>query len=299
VPRMIWLYTPGSNLSRIEKALNLPVDCLILDLEDSIPANEKKNSREKLSQILKKYPIRIIEVGVRINGHETEYEEEDIEKLIPLNPDFIVIPKIENEQDLNDTINKISKVESHSALEGGNIKIFCIIETAKAIMNLEKIVFSHTRLNGVMFGAEDFTLDLGVERTREGKELFYARAKIAVCCAGARKEAIDTVFPDLQDEEGLIAETKEISSMGFTGKAIIHPSQIEPVKRGFTPSPSRLKVAKQQVNAFEEALGRGIAAVSVNGKMVDFPVYERAKKMVALSENIEKLKDQLIKEGKG
>lgn len=288
MPRTVWLYTPASHINRMQKALSLPVDCLIFDLEDSIPPAEKETARENVAKCLSTSPYRSAEIGVRINGLGTEFGEQDIRHLAPLGPDFFVLPKVESEQAVKDFLTMFSGVENRASLGQGDIKVFCIVETAKGIVNLEKIVFGNEGLNGIMFGAEDFTLDLGIERSREGTELFYARAKIAVFAAAARMEAIDTVFSDIEDREGLIAEAREAFTMGFTGKAIIHPSQIEPVRLGFSPSQEKVEIAKKQIVEFERGLEKGVASVSVDGKMVDYPVYQRAKKMVALAESMQK-----------
>lgn len=288
MPRTVWLYTPASHISRMQKAVSLPVDCLIFDLEDSVPPAEKETARENVAKCLSTSSYRTVEIGVRINGLGTEFGGQDIRHLAPLRPDFFVLPKVESEQAVKDFLAMLFEIENQASPDQEKIEIFCIIETARGIVNLEKIVFASERLNGIMFGAEDFTLDLGIERSREGKELFYARAKVAICAAAARMEAIDTVFSDIEDREGVIAEAIEAFMMGFTGKAIIHPSQIEPVRLGFSPSQEKVEIAKKQIAEFERGLERGVASVSVDGEMVDYPVYRRAKKMVALAESLQK-----------
>ncbi len=290
--RTVWLYTPANNPSRMEKAIALPSDCLIFDLEDSIPPAEKERARENITKVLEDCPQRGLEVGVRINGLGTGFEDGDIEQLMSLRLDFLMIPKIESEKDINKIVKKVSDAEKKLSRQDKKIGLFCIVETAKGIVNLDRIIFANERLNGIMFGAEDFTLDLGIERSREGKELSYARSKTAVYAAAARIEAIDTVFSDVADNDGLIAEAREAFKLGFTGKAVIHPSQIEPVRLGFSPSPEKVEIAKKQISEFEKGLEQGLAAVSVDGKMVDFPVYQRAKKIVTL---IQSLKEREVK----
>ena len=284
--RTVWLYTPANNLSRMEKAIALPSDCLIFDLEDSIPPAEKERARENIAKVLEDYPQRSLEVGVRINGLGTGFEDEDIKQLVALNLDFLIIPKIESEKDINEIVRKVSEVERRQSDQDKKIGLFCIVETAKGIVNLGNIIFANDRLNGILFGAEDLTLDLGIERSKEGKEFFYARSKTAVYAAAARIEAIDTAFPDLGDTDGLTAEAKEAFKLGYTGKAVIHPSQIKPVRLGFSPSPEKVEIAKRQISEFDKGVKKGLAAVSVEGKMVDFPVYQRAKKIVTLSQSL-------------
>jgi citrate lyase subunit beta/citryl-CoA lyase len=171
-------------------------------------------------------------------------------------------------------------------VEVGKIKIAAWIETAKSIVNVFEIASASPRISAIAFGADDYTLDMGIVRSEQGIELIYPRTITAIAGMAAGVIPLDTPYVNFRDEAGLIEDTKWSRQMGFKGRCLIHPSQVEPVNRLFTPSPEEVEHARRVLAAFQEAEARGSAATSVDGKLVDVPVAERAKRLLELAEAI-------------
>jgi citrate lyase subunit beta/citryl-CoA lyase len=180
----------------------------------------------------------------------------------------------------------IAEAESKAGLAEGSVAILALVETARGIMNICEVVDASPRIIGAIFGAEDFALDMEVRRTKKGMEVSYPRAVVAVACRAAGVLAIDSVYTDFRDIDGLISETKTIAQLGYQGKALIHPGQVDPVNQVFVPGADDVKQARRVVQAYEEAVKRGRASVSLDGTMVDAPVAERAKKLIARADAI-------------
>jgi citrate lyase subunit beta/citryl-CoA lyase len=223
---------------------------------------------------------------VRLNSLGSGFLADDIKAMVGLGLDFVYLPMLEAADELVAFVRRLEQAEEAAGISGQGPRVYGLVETAKGILNLESIVFSSKRLCGLMFGAEDFTLSLGVDRSREGKELFYPRAKLALCCAAAGLESIDTVYSRVKDPDGFLVEAGEAKQLGFTSKALIHPGQIELLKQVYAPTPEQVESARRQVAGYEEGVAQGRAAVAVDGKMVDPPVYERAKRIIRLDEAI-------------
>ncbi|MBN2542342.1 HpcH/HpaI aldolase/citrate lyase family protein [bacterium] len=276
------LYLPGNNPNLMENAFLFGADCLILDLEDSVPLAEKLSAR-----VLVKYALKYLNFGssekiVRINPLESPFGKFDLEMIIPMEPDTILIPKRNLKEDVINVDEIIQEIRSRYGIKK-EIFLMPLIETAKGIWHSYDIAMASPNVCALCFGAEDFTADIGAERTREGHESFVARSMIVLGAKAAGVQAIDTVWSDIQDEEGLVASAKEAKMMGFEGKGIIHPAQIEPVNRVFTPSQEEIEYAHQVLKAIEEAKKKGLAVASVGRKMIDPPVVERAKRVLNLA----------------
>jgi citrate lyase subunit beta/citryl-CoA lyase len=170
----------------------------------------------------------------------------------------------------------------------GSIRLLALIETPKGIINAYEIANSSYRILGVTFGAEDYALEMGINRTKEGAEIYYPRMVLSLACHAVNTLAIDCVFTDVRDREGLTKETKLVRQMGFQGKLVIHPDQVDPVNEIFTPSEDETAHARKVVEAFEVAVAQGQASTSLDGKMIDAPVAERARKLLFLAESIAK-----------
>jgi citrate lyase subunit beta/citryl-CoA lyase len=270
----------------IEKARSLPADVLVLDLEDSVPPAQKEQARTLVRGSLRGLALRGQKVFVRVNSLSTGLIQPDLEAVVGQGLDGISLPKVESAVDVHQADTLIAALEEEHGLEVGRIMLVPWIETAKAILKAEEIAGSSRRLVGVFFGADDFTRDMGIQRSREGGELFYARSVIAVAARAAGVLALDTAFPDFSDEEGLIREAEQAKRLGYKGKFVIHPRQIEVVNNIFRPSAEEIAHARRVVEAFEAAVGQGHAATSLDGEMVDTAIAQKAKELLSLAEAI-------------
>ncbi len=282
------LFAPGIRPNMMEKARSLPADVVILDLEDSVPVAEKEQARELVRQAIPGFPLAGQQLFVRINPLYTGLGEKDLEAALQEGVDGINFPKPSSAADILEIDRLMSFLEQQRSLPVGRIKLLPWIETAKGVMRAFEIATASPRVVGVAFGAEDFTLDMGIERTKDGAELIYARSAIAVAAQAAEVLAIDTPYPDFRDEEGLIQEAKRARALGFRGKFAIHPSQIEALNQVFSPSEEEMAYARKVVAAFEEAEAKGWSATSLEGKMIDVPIVNRARKLLALAEAMAK-----------
>lgn len=273
------LYIPGNNPAMIQNATIYGADSLIFDLEDSIPLVEKDAARILVRNALQFLDFGSCEITVRINGIETEYFEKDLKAIISPRLDGILLPKTESLDDVKLVDDNISKKEQERNMTMGSIKIMPVIESAMGVLNVEEIAFG-PRVVAIGLGGEDLTVDLGAKRTKKGKELEYISSKIILACAAAKIQAIDTVYPDINDPEGLYQSAKKAIELGFQGKSIIHPSQVEPVHRAFQPTEEEIEEAKRIVRAYHEAMEKGAGTVSVDGRMVDLPVVRRSENIL-------------------
>jgi citrate lyase subunit beta/citryl-CoA lyase len=282
------LFVPGNQERRLEKAHQIQADALILDLEDSVPPAEKGKAREMVAAAIDGLASTGKDIFVRINALTTTHAVPDIKAVATGRLKGICLPKSEAKDDINRADALLAEAEEKSGLEAGSIGILSLIETPKGILNAYDIVGASPRIIGAILGAEDFALEMGVNRTKEGAEIYYPRAAIAVACHAAGVLAIDSVYTDVRDIDGLIEEVRAVLQLGFRGKAVIHPDQVEPVNRVFAPSDEDVARAQQVVQAFEAAVAQGRASVALDGRMVDAPVAERARKLLNLAEAIAK-----------
>ena len=280
------LSVPGVRPSMIEKAKDLPADAIMLDLEDSVPPVEKMRAREIVREALPSLLETRKTVMVRINGLDSGLMLDDLRAVAPLMPHGISLPKIESAADMERADALMAQAEREAGLVVGSLRALVWIETAKGVVNAYEICCASPRILAALTGADDFTMDMGIDRTKSGEELFYMRSAIVVAARAANVMAIDVAFPDFQDDASLIAEARLGRQLGYNGKYVIHPRQIEPVNRIFTPSPEEVAEATEVVAAFAEAVAQGLGAISVKGRMIDIAAAERARKVVALARAI-------------
>lgn len=283
------LFAPGNRPDRVEKALNLNADAVIIDLEDAVPIAEKESTRGLIKEILDGNPGK--RIYVRINALTTPYAKEDIAALGSANLTGIMLPKVDSPEDLILFDKLLSQLEKESSLEPGSLEVISICETAKGLDQISQILNAKTekkRDTVVAFGAADYTLDLGINLTREGKELDFARIRLPIASRAARiAPPIDTPWMvDLKDIDGLIADARKAKSLGFQGKIVIHPNQIDPCHDVFTPSEQEIAHAKKIVEAFEAAEAEGQAAIQIDGKFIDYPVVEKSRRIIELTKMI-------------
>ncbi len=270
----------------IEKARILPADALVLDLEDGVPLGEKVTARQVVKDSLPGLSLRGQKVFVRINSLSSGLAEEDIEAIAFPGLEGISFPKPATGEDIEKVDMLLRAAEEARGLELGKIKIIPWVETAQGLINAFQIASTSPRVVGIAFGADDYATDLGIVRSEEGIEFFYPRSVIAVASTAAGVAALDTPYVNYKDEEGLVKDTKLARQLGFKGKFVVHPCQVEIVNRLFTPSQEEIAYARKIMEGFEAAVSRGSAVTSVEGKMVDTPVAERARRLLSLAEAI-------------
>jgi len=277
------LYVPGNNPNMMADCMIYGADVILFDLEDSVPLQEKDAARYLVEYALRYLDFSNTEVAIRINGMDTPYWEEDIKKIIPEKPDMIRLPKAETKEQIKRLDEEISKIEEKSGIKVGNTKIMVSIESAKGLKNAYDIATASIRLQAIAIGGEDFTADLGVKKTREGNELLVARGVLVLAAKAAKVDVIDSVFSDVNDEEGFRMETEKAKAMGFTGKSVINPRQIPIVHDVFKPTEEEIQEAIKITQVIEEAKKKGSGVISLNGKMVDKPIVEKAERVLELA----------------
>jgi len=274
------LFLPGNNPKILQDGGVFEADSVILDLEDAVSIDSKDEAR-----ILVKWALRDVDFGksevlIRVNSPETEFFEADM-GVISDRVDGIVLPKAESKEDVQNVASVLDKIEKEKRI-GREIIIIPTIESALGIMNAYDIARA-PRVAALAFGAEDFTKDIGAERTPEGKELWYARSAIVTAAKAAGVQALDTVYPNVHDDEGLRREIEMVRRMGFDGKSAIHPNQIGIIHDVFTPSGEEINKALAVMQAIKEAEEKKSGVIALNGRMIDRPVVERAKKVIRLA----------------
>lgn len=278
------LYIPGNNPGMLANASVFGADSLILDLEDAIPLSEKDGARILVRNALHSIPYGNAEVTVRVNALSTPFGKEDFEEIVPLAPHALRLPKCESAADIHEVDALLGELEVRNSLEIGTVKIIPIIESAFGATNLREIARASSRIVALNYGAEDYTLDLGAERTKEGRELDDIRSRIVVAARISGVQALDSVFADVNDSDGLFLEASAVRRLGFNGKSVIHPKQIPVVHKAFTPSEEEIDFARNIVAAIEKAALRNSGVVAVDGRMVDVPVAAKARRIIALAE---------------
>ena len=284
-PLRSFLFAPGNHARRVEKALSLQADAVILDLEDAVATAEKRTTRDAVIAALTR-PRRPL-LYVRVNAVDTEFCYGDLAAIVRPGLDGIILPKVESAGGLVTVDWLLAQIEREHGLVSRAIELIPIIETARGLNQIDAILASGTRVKRVAFGAGDFTLDVNMAWSRNEAELTYARAKIVTASRAAGIEApLDTVWIDLADEEGLEASARTALGFGFQGKMCIHPNQIAVVNRVFTPSEAEIALAERVVAAFARAEAEGSAAIQLDGKFIDYPIVYRAQRVLEKMEAI-------------
>ena len=282
-PRRALLYVPGDDMRKIRKAATLGADCVCMDMEDGTAINRKVEARQVITEALGSLDFGATERLVRINSIGTGLENDDLEAALAAHPDGIVTPKVEWAEQVRWVSEKIGQFEKAQGWTVGEIAMLVGVETARGILNLSQIAGADRRLQGLIFGAEDLAGDMGAIRTPQGWEVFYARSALVTHAAAFDLQAIDMVFVDFHDPQGLQREALEGAQMAYAGKQIIHPNQVEIVQQAFTPSDEAIAQAVRLMQAFEQHQQAGRGAFALDGKMVDAPVVKAAERVLALA----------------
>ena len=278
--RRTLLYMPGDDLHKIQKGISLGVNCICMDLEDGVAANQKDKARETIVTSLENLDFNGSERVVRINPVGSGLEDDDIHAILPAHPDAILIPKVGDADQVHRVCALISQAERNHEWEPGKIAVLVLIETGLGVVNLKEIVQADTRVEALIFGAEDLAGNIGAERTPEGQEIFYARSAVVTHAAAYGLQALDMVYMDLKDLSGLEVEARQAARMGYTGKQAIHPAQVDLIQQTFTPSDEAIAQAQRVVSAAEEHQQEGVGAFAMDGKMVDAPVVRAAERVL-------------------
>lgn len=275
-----FLFSPGNHARRVEKALGLDADAVILDLEDAVAIAEKPEARAVAVAALQR--PRSSRGYIRVNDMGTQWCFSDLTAVVGRGVDGIVLPKVEGPDQLRTADWLVGNLERERGLPVGGIDIIPIIETARALSAIDAIAASHTRTRRLAFGAGDFTLDLGLTWSRDEMELLHCRAEVVRASKAAGLEPpIDTVWVDLRDSDGFKQSAGTAKRLGFQGKLCIHPDQVPVVNAAFSPTEADIDGARRVIEAFKEAEAKGLASIQLDGRFIDYPIVYRAERVLA------------------
>jgi len=282
-PARSWMFVPGNKERFLEKAAQSDVDCALLDLEDGVLPDAKATARAMVAATLAKafLPQRY----VRVNAVTTGWHEDDLEAIVAPGLDGICLSKCESADQVRTVAANLSRLERERGIVPGKVRVLAAIESASSLLAAPEIARGDARVVGLIFGAEDFALDLGLGTAREAEaaELLYARSAIVIAAGAARVASVDGVFPDLDNPEGMEEDSLRARRLGFTAKSTFNPRQVAVINRIFSPRPDEIGYAEKVVAAFVEAERRGDASVAVGGQLVDRPIVMRAQRLLELA----------------
>jgi citrate lyase subunit beta/citryl-CoA lyase len=281
--RRTLLFVPGGNDNVLSKGLGLEVDGLILDLEDSVSPDKKVSARQAVAEALQKADFEGKEKVVRINALSSDYGPDDLEQILRGRPDCLLVPKVDRAEDIKAYDQRMTEIEEKEGFPPGRIGLIALIESAWGIVNIESIALASLRLTGLLFGAADFTRDTHGQITADRQELFYPMMRLLLAARIAGIHALDTPYFDIKDPAGLERHGLQAKAMGYDGKALIHPGQVDIVKRIFTPSLEELLQARRVIEAFEKARLEGKGAAQLDGKLVENVHVAMAERLLNLA----------------
>ena len=282
--RRSMLFVPGSNAAMVSNSFIYKSDSLMFDLEDSVAIAEKDTARMLVAHALQHPLYREIETVVRVNPLSSAYGHLDLQAVVRAGVDVVRMPKTDSADDVREMEEAIAAVERQCGREVGSTKMLAAIESAIGIINAPAIASASKRLIGIALGAEDYVRSLKTERSADGIELLYARCAILQAARAYGIMAFDTVFSDVRNEEGFLREAALIKQLGFDGKSLINPNQINLLHNLFAPTLKEFEQAQKIIAAAEDAEKRGLGVVSLNGKMIDSPIIERARLVLQRAE---------------
>jgi citrate lyase subunit beta/citryl-CoA lyase len=282
--RRSMLYIPGNNAAMIQQGGVYGSDCVLLDLEDSISPSEKDAARILLKHAIPAVDFYGAEVVVRVNHLATPFGYDDLQEIVPIQPDALRLPKIESAEEVLHVIQLIEKIEDSHSLSHDKLTIEAMIETAVGVENALEIANSSPRVTAIAIGGQDLAADMGITLENSLRSLDYASQRIVMAAKAAHIDVMDTVFVDIDDEDGLRAAALHAKQIGFTGKAAINPRQIDIINEVFTPSDQEIADAIDVVAAFRRHQAAGVGVFALHGKMVDAPVVARAQRILDLAD---------------
>lgn len=282
--RRSMLFLPGNNPNMLINGNCLGADAVIFDLEDAVSPDEKDAARILVRNTMRYMDFRGCEIIVRINSIDTPYWKKDIDAIVPHNPSLILLPKTGSAADVLEAHAYLSRVEGSMGFEKNSVGLMPLIETALGVENAFQIASATKRVKALFLGAEDLTADLQCKRTKEGREIEYARARLVMAARAAGVEVYDTPFTDVNDDEGIEIDASLAKSLGFSGKASISPRHVEVINRVFSPTPAEIDYAYEVMEALALAKQQGKGAIALRGKMIDAPIVMRAQRTIAMAE---------------
>jgi len=277
------LFLPGNNPNLLINGNCLGADAVIFDLEDAVAPAEKDAARILVRNTLRYMDFTGIGRIVRINSIDTPYWQKDLDQVLPYRPDLILLPKTNSAADVLTADGYIAQLETKLGLPANSIGLMPLIETALGVENAFSIASSCSRVRALFLGAEDLTADLRCKRTKEGREIEYARTRLVVAARAAGVDVFDTPFTDVNDDEGIVTDANLAKALGFTGKASISPRHVEVINQVFSPSKEEIDYAYEVIRAIREAKAQGKGAVALRGKMIDAPIVARAERTISMA----------------
>ena len=277
------LFLPGNNPNMLINGNCLGADAVIFDLEDAVAPAEKDAAR-----ILVRNTMRYMDFGtcgriVRINSIDTPYWKKDLEQILPYKPNLILLPKTSCAADILEADRYITELEQKLEIPYNTVGLMALIETAMGVENAFSIASSCERIRALFLGAEDLTADLRCKRTKEGREIDYARSRMVNAARAAGVDVYDTPFTDVNDDEGIIVDAELAKALGFTGKASISPRHVEVINRVFSPTMAEIDYAYEVIEAIRIAKEQGKGAIALRGKMIDAPIVARAERTISMA----------------
>jgi len=285
-PMRTLLFVPAQRQSMVEKAAGIPADVIVLDLEDAVPPNEKEAARGRIRASIEALKAAGKTVHVRINHLDSGLTKDDLTAAIGPGLDGLLFPKAQGAAQIRELDVLIRERELHGNVRPGTVALIPMIETAHAVLRCEEIATASTRIAGLALGGEDYAADLGVPRTPQATEFEYVRRVIVHCAIAYGLQPLDGIYATMHDEAGLLADARYARSIGMKGKYVIHPEQVGPVNQVFSPTAQELESARKIVAAYDAAMQGGIGVIDVDGQMVDVPVANRARNLIAYAEAI-------------
>ncbi len=290
------IFVPGNRANMLERALNFEADIIMVDLEDSVPPGEKVAARAVAAEWIPRLRQAGQRVMVRANSLDTGLTRDELAAVISSDLYGVSVGKTESAADLREIEGIISPLEIGANLEAGHVQLIPWIESAKAIVNVNDMATALVRTVAIAFGAEDYTNDMGIQRSDDGEEVYHARCTVAIAARAAGIAALDSPYVAFRNPEGLKKDAGVARQMGYTGKFAIHPAQIETINEVFSPNPEDVAYACRVMEAWREAEANGRGSLSLDDKMVDVPVVKRAQNLLAMVDEMEK---QLAARGRG
>ena len=291
-----WMFVPGDRQKMIDKAVALPVDAILLDIEDGVAPAAKETARKQIAESLDRIAVQKKENPsyrtparyVRINAVGHERMNADVEYVIRPALEGLAVPKVETPDQVNVVEKILDEREPKMGMVRGSVRLLLALESPRGLFNAYAIATSSPRVIGLMFGAEDFSRELSLPLRREGEavDLIYARSAMVTAAAAAHVQAVDGVWPNFQDMEGLKKFALQSRRLGFSGMSLIHPAQINEVNAAFTPTSEEVDYCRRVVQAFDDARSRGEGAIAFGGQLLDMPIVDRARQTIALAESL-------------
>lgn len=287
-PRRSVLYMPGSNERALEKAKTLAADGLILDLEDAVSPDQKKDARERITDAVNEGGYGMREILIRVNGLQSRWGYKDIMAASQTKADGIVLPKVESADAIRMCEQLMGEYGAHDKM-----RIWCMIETPWGVLNAERMAGASHRIGGFVMGTSDLAKDVHAAHTRDRLPMLYSLGHCLLVARAYKIAILDGVHLDLSDDEGFAHSCVQGRQLGFDGKTLIHPKTIETANEVFGPKEAELEWARRIIDAFAEAQSRGEGVVLVDGKLIENLHVEEAKRMVALGDAISRLNEDL------